>query len=182
MLGIVIIAASFTVAIFGFVKDNKAKQEDKKYLGLTKSGLILIGIATIGFVAGITKEVNSINDAKKVKSEREELVQTVKETNAMLKGIYASTDNPEIKEGISKATEKLEMTKAILAESNFSMSDFTNSDFAMGMFRNVNFFSSAFDGSYFNESRFIGAKFDSADFRGVDLSKIVYDETTSFPK
>lgn len=182
MLGIIIIVASFAIAAFGFFNDNKAKAQDKKYIGLTRTGLILLSIATVGLIAGVIKEIKLGNEAKTIKGEREELIQNVKETHAMLKGLYETVDNPEIKENISRVTNKLETTEAILRGTNFSMSDFTNSDFAQGMFRNVNFYGSAFDGSYFKDSRFIGSIFDSADFRGVDLSKIIFDETTKLPK
>ena len=181
MLGIIIIVTSFGIATFGFINDNKAKAQDKKYIGLTRTGLILISIATIGLIAGVSKEINSMNDAKKLKNEREELIQIVKESNAMLKGLSNSIEDPEIKADLSKVTNKLETSHQILRESNFSMADLSDSDFSSAMFRDVNFYNTAFDFSDFSHTRFRGAKFYLADFSGVDLSNIKYDESTIFP-
>lgn len=208
-MGIIILLTSFVIVVLGFFISNKANNRDQGLFGLSRIGTTMLIIASVGFIAGIFKEIESVKDATKAKKEAIELQQILDENSKDLKSIKAKLDGVATQEGLSDEikTDIIHLSDQISAvassakEGDFRMSDFSASHFGDGNFSKASFENSLmnyamlqgaiitnsnlnnvdFSGSIFKNAKFCEATLDSADFRGTDLSKVIVDSKTKYP-
>jgi hypothetical protein len=158
MIAILILISSFLVALLGFIQSNATKSDSPGVFGLTYLGVILIGIAIVGFAFGIVKEIQNQRDEV-------ERTQMLKELHAKLMG-EAERASPEAASRLREIGDRIQRIAMASRESDFSLSDFAGSKFT---------------GARFTGADFSGADFEGANFRGANLSDIITDINTVMP-
>jgi hypothetical protein len=63
MLAVLIIVASFVVAVLGFIQSSRAEEGARNIWGLTRLGVSMIVAATIGLLFGVIKETVDAREA-----------------------------------------------------------------------------------------------------------------------
>ena len=193
MSGILVLIASFLVAIIGIIQSNKSKSKNRHF-GLTTTGIVLVFCSTVGFVFGI---YDQIAVGKKIDQMAQDIATAAQQIRA---------SNPGAAETLTLVAEALQFRRSEISGSNFEQSlisasdfseakidssNFIHADLANGIFFGARFdrsdFSQAqmrnaiFNSTDFTESDFGLADFTDANFSGVDLSNIKFDEKTIFP-
>ena len=185
MISIITLILSFVLAVLGFVHSHAASQDSTALFGMTRIGVCLILVATLGFAFGIIKEIQGISESRKLRDAENERTQMLKELHAKIIG-EAEDASPEAAEQLKEIGDRIRMAVSRSRESDFSMSDFARSNFVQGRFKEANFALSEFSGanfkqSLFRDSVFTEAVFSGSDFRGADLRGIVVDKDTKLP-
>ncbi len=161
------------VAVIGFIQSNRANAQTT-ILGLTKTGLVLIGLSFVGLLFAIHDQVEQGRQLDKIAV-----------------AIGAAADQVESKNlGAASALRlvqgKLDQRGRNLDGTSFQASLVSAADFSFGRLENGSFHAADLTGSDFthallDNSRFSKASLVGADFSGVDLSEIIYDDETAFP-
>jgi hypothetical protein len=191
MLSIIILAASFAVAVLGFVQGSSSDPDKTVILGLTPIGFAMVVIASIGFIFGIVNEIKKNSESKQMAEQATERTKMLKDLKEQIDILAQTAPNKNTANAFKALGDRVEMIATTSRESIFSKSDFQAgmfdlSNFAFSVFDLSNFQSSRFNGANFRDSTFIGAKFQNAifhdaDLRGADLSEAKIDEKTKFP-
>ena len=197
MTALIILFISLATAAIGIIQSNKASPEKRSLLGMTRIGVILLSLATIGFIFTAAKQFMDSREASRTRAKADISARTLQAVNAKVDYLIANTKDPDLLKGLEILRDKIEISALSSRESRIDLSDFSRSLFNKGnfwqcFFRDGNFKEVAFDGSTFNGSRFPGTSFgnarfqgasmENADFRGVDLSGILTDSGTKLPK
>jgi hypothetical protein len=167
MLAIVVIVLSFIAALLGLVNSHVAKPGERSYKGLTRLGLTLVVLATLGMIFGVVKEISGIRAAAQLAQAERERSQMLKEIYAQVVGAKGATTDPKVVEQLAKLADRISAAASLSRESNFRMSDFSRSDFTAGNF---------------TQASFRNALFREADLRGADLGTALIDEKTRLPQ
>jgi hypothetical protein len=208
--GLLILVAAFVVALFGFFASNLAEPGDRGLFGLSRLGTAMLLVSAIGLVAGVWKEVVDAREGKLAKEQSQRLQKQLEDNGQDLKLIRAKLDGlaaqpgvtAEVAQDLRLLADKVSAVASSARSADFRMSDFSRSHFGQGNFTEASFegaliatawlkdaviTNSNLDGVDFEGSRFAGARFgsailDGADFRGADLSRVLVDPKTTFPK
>lgn len=176
MLGIIILACAFAVALIGIISDQASAPKATFFLGLTQRGVIIVSISIVCFIFGVIKEINTVIQAKKDSDEKEMLMTTIRETNVIVKGLANRDPDDSASVQLEELSNTLDNVASNLPNSQFSLSNFEYSDFSGSNLRFSNMQNTMFEGVLFE-----GSVFTNADFRGVDLSQVVVDQNTKLP-
>jgi len=208
--GIAIIVIAFVVAVLGLFASNLAQAGDRGLLGLSRLGTAILIVSGLGFIAGIWKQLADSREGVLAKLRSQELQKQIIENGDDLKVIKAKLDGlagqsgltPTVAEDLKALSDSISAVASSARYGDFRMSDFSRSHFGDGNFTETTFQDALFDRASlkdaaitnslldhvnFDGSRFPGAKFgnallDGADFRGADLSRVLTDSNTKFPK
>jgi hypothetical protein len=188
MTALIILSISFTTALIGIIQNNKSTSEQRSFYGMTRIGIILLSLATIGFIFSAGKQVVDSREAARIREKADASGKTLQAVNAKIDYLIKNTKDPDLLKGLEGIRDRIEITALRSRESRINLSDFSRSLFNKGnfwqcFFRDGNFKDAAFDGSTFNGSRFPGTSFinarfqgasmGNADFSSVDLSQII---------
>jgi pentapeptide repeat protein len=166
MLGIGVIVISFVVAMLGLLHSHAAKPGDLAIWGLTRLGLVLVIVSSIGLIVGVVKEVEAARSGDEAKKWQAQTTMELKQIRAALLGTQARVGDPTVAAELGRLADQLSATASRSRRSDFSMSDFTESNFRHGNF---------------SRASFQGALFREADLRGADMSTAVIDASTKLP-
>jgi hypothetical protein len=169
MLAIVVIVLSFIAALLGLANSYAAKPEERSYTGLTRLGLALVVLATLGMIFGVAKEISGIRAAAQLAQADRERSQMLKEIYAQVVGAKGAATDPKVVEQLAKLADQISAAASLSRESDLRMSDFSRSNFTAG---NGNFTQASFRNALFRE----------ADLRGADLGTALIDEQTRLPQ
>lgn len=208
--GLAILVAAFIVAVLGFFASNLAEPGNRGLLGLSRLGTAMLVVSAVGLVAGVWKEIVDAKEGRLAKEQSQRLEKQIEENGQDLKLIRAKLDglagqpglSVEVAQDLRVLADRVSAVASSARSGDFRMSDFSRSHFGQGNFTEASFegaliatawlkgaviTNSNLDDVDFQGSRFVGAKFgnavlDGADFRGADLSKVLVDSKTTFPK
>jgi hypothetical protein len=169
MTALIVTVVSFVVALLGVIHSHAAKEGQIRIIGLSRLGVVLLLLSTVGVVAGIVGQVSDSKDAR----EQRELLRGV---YAELKGIQGKPIDPAFAERLSAITNRISAVASQSRGSDFSLSGFSESDFQRGNFSRANF-----DGALFADAAFRHAIFAGADLRDADLSRALINSNTRLP-
>ena len=108
MISIITLILSFVVAVVGFVYSHAASSGSTAIFGMTRIGVCLIGIATLGFTFGIIKEVQGISESRKLRDAENERTQMLKELHAKIVG-EAEVASPEVAQRLKEISDRIRM-------------------------------------------------------------------------
>jgi hypothetical protein len=166
MLGIGLIVISFVAAILGLLHSHAAKPGDVAIWGLTRLGLALVIVSSIGLLVGVVKEVTDLRSGAEAKRWQSQTTEDLKQIHAALRGTGAKVADPAVAAELGRLADQISATASRSRGSDFSMSDFTESNFRHGNF---------------SWASFQGALFRDADLRGADMSTALIDANTKLP-
>jgi hypothetical protein len=187
MTGIIILLASFAVAIIGILRNNKTDAAQRGLFNLNWFGVSLVCLSVIGFTAGVGKEVSSVKSSNRTKARDEARDRQLLTMSNELSKLAVGISDLNIKDKITSISGQLSDVASVHRESNFSRSDFSDSNFSECLFRDGYFRAASFEGAnfeycWFKHAHFENATFDGADLRGADLTKAIVDKETLFPR
>jgi hypothetical protein len=165
---IIVIVISFITALFGVLHDYAAKSDRRSYGGLTRRGLMLVALASLGMIFGIASAIGGIRSGNEITNKLDEDTILLREIYPIVVGSKSelASSNPARAEQLGRIAERISAAASLGRKSNFSMSDFSESDFSRGNF---------------TRASFRDALFREADLRGADLSTAKIDESTRLP-
>ena len=172
MTGVIILLASFAIAIIGIFRNNKADSPDRAIVGLNRIGLLLILLSVIGVCAGVAKEISSIRSSVATKAREDARDVVLTNISSQLKGLARGSSDPQLKRELAKVADRVSQIRSVHRRSNFSMSDFSNSDFRYCIFQNT----------LLDRASFRDASCRGTDLRGADFTDAIVDDRTKFPK
>lgn len=167
MVAIGSILVAFIATVVGLIHSHSATEGDHLIFGFTKIGVLLLSLAAIALIFGITKEVQNIQASEAIKLKEEQRDELLKQIYSQVSGVKSTVQNEEAIKDLDVILDRVSKAASLARESDFSMSDFSRSNFRSGKFTQANFENALFDG---------------ANFQGADLSKAVIDATTKLPE
>ncbi len=176
MVSVVVISASFAVAFVGLLRNNKRKSDERGFIGLNPAGIALILISTIGFVAGLTKEISSIRKGREIEALEKERTDMLVKIDAKITGLAQRSVDKQLREELNDISRGVSQAASVHESSDFSMSNFRGSNFQYGLFKDANFSRASFQGAILTE-----AFFGNANLSGADLSGAIIDSDTKLP-
>lgn len=166
MLGIGVVLISFVIALLGLLHSHAAKPGELAVWGLTRLGIVLVVVSSIGLVVGVTKEVRDLRSGAEAKRWQSQTTEELRQIHAALRGAQVKVADPAVAAELGRLADQISAAASRSRGSDFSMSDFTGSNFRYGNF---------------SRASFRGALFHDADLRGADMSTAIIDSETKLP-
>ncbi len=166
MIGIAMIVLSCVAAVLGITHSHAAEEADRSYKGLTRLGVGLIALATLGMTFGVIKEVAGIRGAQRAAEAEAQRTELLKEMHTDIAALADGVDDPVIAGRLVRLRDGIAAAASSAREGDFSLSDFSRSDFTAGNF---------------TQASFRDALFDQADLSGAALSTAIVDADTRLP-